>query len=89
MAERPLCSRSLPTESLLPRYFFNFKDGKEVLNHEGVELRDLEEAREQAVVASGEALRETGGKFWTGEEWRMWVTDEAGTTVCALRFSAE
>jgi hypothetical protein len=34
-------------------------------------------------------LRDHGRGFWGGTEWRMWVTDEAGTTVCALRFSAE
>jgi hypothetical protein len=73
----------------VPRYFFNFKDGKEILDNEGVELSGIEEARAQAVVSSGEALRDYGKNFWDGTEWRMWVTDEAGTTVCALRFSAE
>jgi hypothetical protein len=32
---------------------------------------------------------DVGGRFWNNREWRMWVTDEAGATVCALRFSAE
>lgn len=73
----------------MPRYFFNFQDGHEVLDHDGVELRDVAEARAQAVVVSGEALKDHGAQFWTGEEWRMWVTDEAGATVCALRFTAE
>jgi hypothetical protein len=41
------------------------------------------------VVASGEMIRDYAHNFWTGEEWRMWVTDEAGATVCALRFAAE
>jgi hypothetical protein len=33
--------------------------------------------------------RDYAGKFWGGTEWRIWVTDEAGATVCALKFSAE
>jgi hypothetical protein len=40
-------------------------------------------------VAAGEMLRDVGGRFWNNREWRMWVTYEAGATVCALRFSAE
>ncbi len=33
-------------------------------------------------------LRDIAG-FWTGEEWRMTVVDEAGHHVLVLRFSAE
>ncbi len=73
----------------MPRYYFNFRDGRELLDSEGVELAGLADARDAAVVASGEALKDHAGKFWSGEEWRMWVTDESGATVCALRFSAE
>ena len=42
-----------------------------------------------AVTNSGEVLKDTGAKFWDGNEWRLWATDEAGATVCALRFTAE
>jgi hypothetical protein len=73
----------------MPRYFFHLLDGREVLDHEGTELSGVAEARVQAVVASGEVLRDSGAKFWDGQEWRMWVTDEVGATVCALRFTAE
>jgi hypothetical protein len=73
----------------MPRFFYNFKDGQTFLDREGIELPGLDEARTQAVVASGEALRDHAKGFWGGEEWRMWVTDETGATVCALRFSAE
>jgi len=73
----------------MPRYFFHLRDGREHLDDEGVELSGAAEARSQAVVASAEALRDHGGKFWQHTEWRLWVTDEAGETVCALRFSAE
>ena len=71
------------------RYFFHVQDGTSVPDDDGVELRDGEEAREQAVVAAGEALRNTGRKFWSSGEWAMHVVDESGETVCRLRFSAE
>jgi len=31
----------------------------------------------------------TGAEFWSGHEWRMIVTDEAGQEVLVLRFAAE
>ena len=40
-------------------------------------------------LSAGEALRDHGPKFWTAPEWRMWVTDEGGGTVCALSFSGK
>jgi hypothetical protein len=73
----------------MPRYFFHVRDGFERLDREGVELPGIDEARVAAVVASGEALRDHGRAFWDGTEWLMWVTDDAGETVCGLRFSAE
>jgi len=33
-------------------------------------------------------LRDKGETFWSGTEWHMIVTDEAGQIVCELRFSA-
>jgi hypothetical protein len=37
----------------------------------------------------GRIMREVGRKFWNRPEWRMWVTDDAGETVCAIKFSGE
>jgi hypothetical protein len=34
-------------------------------------------------------LREMNREFLAGDVWEMHVTDEAGATVCRLRFSAE
>ena len=36
-----------------------------------------------------EGALESGEKFLHGGIWKMHVTDEAGATVCRLRFSAE
>ena len=73
----------------MPRYFFHVHDSISIPDDEGVELRDADDARNQAVVAAGEALRDAGRKFWNSGEWTMHVVDEAGETVCRLRFSAE
>jgi hypothetical protein len=73
----------------MPRYFFHLKDGSTHIDEDGVELAGPDEAREAAVVNSGEVLKDAGAKFWTSDEWRLWVTDEGGETVCALRVSAE
>jgi hypothetical protein len=73
----------------VPRYFFNVHDSAEIIDREGTVLADHDEARAQAVVAAGEMLKDYGAQFWNKAEWRLWVTDEAGATVCALRFAAE
>ncbi len=73
----------------MARYFFHLRDGRENIDEHGVELAGPAEAREQAVITSGEVSRDNGAKFWDGQEWRLWVTDEGGATVCALRFIAE
>ena len=73
----------------MPRYFFHVHDGSSIRDNEGTELPDIFAAQEQAILLSGELLREMGGKFWNGEEWSLEVTDEAGRILFILRFSAE
>jgi hypothetical protein len=51
-------------------------------------LAGVGEARTEAVVVSGEMLKDHGRKFWNNGEWRLHVTNEAGETVC-IRFAAE
>ena len=78
-----------PLVVTMPRYFFHIQDGQSLSDQDGVELRGIDEVRNQAVVAAGEALRDQGGKFWNHGQWLMQVVDENGETVCRLRFSAE
>ena len=47
------------------------------------------EARAEAIVVSGEMLKDLGGAFWNNGEWQVRVEDEAGNKVCALTFSAD
>jgi hypothetical protein len=73
----------------MARYFFHVHDSQELIDREGVELANGDDVKRQAVVTSGELLQYYGDRFWDRAEWRMWVTDESGATVCDLRFSAE
>ena len=63
----------------MPRYYFHVHDGHEVPDEDGVDLSDDDDARTQAVIAAGEALRDTGRTFWKHPE---------SATVCTLKFSA-
>ncbi len=72
----------------MPRYFFHIIDGEEMLDEVGTMLAGVPEARAEAVVVSGEVLKDLGGKFWNNGQWQVRVVDEAGNKVCALTFSA-
>jgi hypothetical protein len=73
----------------MARYYFHVQDGVRAIDHTGTELDGADEARGMAVLAAGEALKDLGAGFWDSPEWRMWVTDEDGATICAFRFSPE
>jgi hypothetical protein len=73
----------------MPRYFFHVRDGVVMPDEDGTELPNAEAARKQAVRFAGEVLQECDESFWTEADWRVWVTDETGDTICALRFAAE
>jgi hypothetical protein len=74
----------------MPRYFFSVHDGVDVPDVDGTVLASLDEAREQAVIAAGEAIKDLGQTFWEGDhQWQMQVTDESGATLCLLNFSAQ
>jgi hypothetical protein len=71
----------------MPRYFFHIHDSRDIPDRDGVDLPDLKAVRGEAIRAAGEMLRDIDGAF-SGEEWTMQVTDEAGRPVHTLRFSA-
>jgi hypothetical protein len=75
------------------RYYFHVRDGESLLDEEGVELAGMDAVREEAIQSSGDLLkREHGPNFWTGEPWKLWVTDQPngdGNTVLMLTFSAQ
>ena len=72
----------------MPLYFFNVYDGYSSLDQDGTELPDIYTAQNEAIRLSGQILREKGGKFWNGTEWKLEVTDVSGAVLFVLRFSA-
>jgi hypothetical protein len=59
----------------MPRYYFHIDDDRTHIDHVGVELLDLKAARDEAVSAAGQILRNGAAKdLWSGKPWRMWVT---------------
>src|SRR4051812_42585322 len=85
--------RSRLNRSFAMRYYFNVKDGKVMLDENGVDLADMQAVKREALLASTELLSGVNdASFWNGEPWKLWVTDEpngAGKTVLTLSFTAE
>jgi hypothetical protein len=73
----------------MPRYFFNVIDGKFLVDEEGTECSGMPEVRDQAIATAGGLLKDQAGKFPSGLEWQMHVTDEAKQTVLKITFSVE
>jgi hypothetical protein len=73
----------------MPRYFFHVIDGHEMRDTEGTVFAGEADARAEAIVLSGEMLKELGGTSWTNAEWQVRVEDEAGNKVCGFTFSAD
>src|SRR3954447_16009940 len=69
-------------------YYFHLKDGATLLD-----LPDPAAVRRAAIATTTEVL---GGikaepTFWSGEPWKLWVTDRpngAGATLLTLQFAA-
>jgi hypothetical protein len=77
----------------MPLYYFHLKDGQSIFDSHGSDLPDLAAVRRTALATTTEILgdMEAGPEFWSGEPWRLWVTDQpdgAGTTVLTLQFAA-
>jgi hypothetical protein len=76
----------------MPRYYFHIEDDRLEVDHVGVELPDLKTARDEAVSAAGQILRNGAAKsLWAGKPWRMWVTQSPFANekpLFVLRFSA-
>jgi hypothetical protein len=74
-------------------YYFHLKDGQTIFDSQGSDLPDLAAVRRMAIATTMEILGglRAGPEFWSGEPWKLWVTDQpdgAGTTVLTLQFAA-
>jgi hypothetical protein len=74
------------------RYFFNIKDGVDMLDEHGVELDGMDAVRIEAVQSSADMLKGLCNEhFWSGEPWMLWVTNKPkgeGDTFLTLTFSS-
>lgn len=69
-------------------YHFNLHDGPGVSGSDEVELRDLEEARIEAVRFAASILIDAPEEFWASEEWSLDVTDQAGLILFSICLSS-
>src|SRR3954462_9602202 len=77
-------------QDTLMRYFFHVRD---MLDENGVELLDMNAVKKEAVQVTAELLGGLRGPhFWSGEPWKLWVTNQAngaGKILLTLVFSAK
>lgn len=66
----------------MPKFFFNVEGGSDEL---GVDLASIDDARAEAARYVGGMLRDDPAAVWTAGDLHMWVTDEKGLTLFALR----
>ena len=84
------CSRQQRSEHAVPRFYFHVEDGYSSPDNDGIELRDIDAAKTEAVRFAGAILKDCGAKFWkSSTEWRMVVTNAADHPVFTLRFAAD
>ena len=62
----------------MPRYFFHVIDDQAMIDTEGMELADHDEARHHAIKTASGLLHGQGQRFWKGNQWQMTVTDSEG-----------
>jgi hypothetical protein len=75
----------------MPRYFFHMKDeAATMLDHEGIELDDLEEVREKATQSARQCMSERvldgHATQWAPNGREFVVTDEEGQVVLLFPF---
>ena len=68
----------------MPRFFFNQFDGDYKPDDEGLELASLDDARLEAVRYAGEVMRDKPGIAWTGQDFRVEVTDGSDLVLCTV-----
>jgi hypothetical protein len=92
VAERDQRSRQQNGSMVMARFYFHIDDDRTHIDRVGVELPDLKAARDEAVSAAGQILRNGAAKnLWSGKPWRMWVTQSPFANekpLFVLRFSA-
>jgi hypothetical protein len=73
------------------RYYFNIRDGKTMLDEQGIELNDMKAVKEEALRTAPDMIRAIGDHIWNGEDWVLWVSDQPngrGKTVLTLTLTS-
>ena len=68
----------------MPRFFFHHTDGAFDPDDEGTVFPDLATARVEAVRYAAEVVRESPHEVWSGETFRIEVSDEQGMLLCTI-----
>src|SRR5215204_1134941 len=76
----------------MSRYFFHVQDGTNIFDHEGMDLPNMAEVRNEMLLATTELIRSmhAQSEFWSGAPWKLWVTDQPdgeGNTLLTLEMS--
>jgi hypothetical protein len=72
----------------LERYFFHLEDGRSITDADGTELKNLEEAKHEAVQLIAQTLCNEPSKFWNAETYHVSVTDQRGLVLFTLEMVA-
>jgi hypothetical protein len=72
----------------VPKFFFNTHGEDGAPDFIGRELKDLDCARDEAVILAAEALKASAALFWTRGRWSMEVCDDSGLVLFILTFAA-
>jgi hypothetical protein len=74
------------------RFYFHTDNDELDFDNEGTELRDLEQARHEALVMWGDVLAQANGtSLWNGKPWKVWASDGpngTGRVLFTLQLSA-
>ncbi|TPI32628.1 hypothetical protein FJ414_21380 [Mesorhizobium sp. B3-1-6] len=74
----------------MTRYYFHVDNGTFVPDPEGVDLPDLDAARQEAVRTAGEMINDSKQSFWEHmTPWIMNVTDDENHLLFTLQFAAK
>jgi hypothetical protein len=74
----------------MPRYHFHVDNGEFIPDPAGTELRDVDEARVQAVHAAGSMITDADHSFWKHQiPFVMHVTDANSILLFSLQFGAK
>jgi hypothetical protein len=61
----------------MPRFYFHTQTEARVADTEGAEFDRPVEARREAILLSGELMRDAPKAFWDSRPWSVTVTNEA------------